>query len=60
VFYEPSDQGYEARIAERMAQLRTVAQEAHAAKTSERSGSANAGRQQEKNDNRSTDPPRGK
>jgi putative ATPase len=53
VFYEPSDQGYEARIGERMAQLRKLPE------ASRRSGS-NAGKQQEKNDDRSTDPPRGK
>jgi putative ATPase len=49
VFYEPSDQGYEARIGERMAQLREIAREAAA---------SNAGKQQEKNDDRSTNPPR--
>jgi putative ATPase len=48
VFYEPSDQGYEARIAERLAKLRDLQAQGLAAK------------QQEKNDNHSVNPTRGK
>lgn len=50
VFYEPSDQGYEARIAERIARLR----ELQAQWLAERS------KQQEKNDDHSVDPSRRK
>src|SRR5512141_805131 len=45
VFYEPSDQGYEARVAERMVQLRALQSQWLAEKN----------RQQEKNDNHSVD-----
>ncbi len=50
VFYEPSDQGYEARIAERMARLRELQSQWLAEKN----------KQQEKNDNHSVDPSRRK
>jgi putative ATPase len=46
VFYEPTDQGYEARIAERLARLRQAQAEVLASQ------------QQEKNDNRPSDPSR--
>ena len=48
VFYEPSDQGYEARIAERLEKIRALQAEWL------------AGKQQEKNDNPTTDPARRK
>ncbi len=48
VFYEPSDQGYEARIAERMARLRELQAQWLAEKN----------KQQEKNDDHTVDPPR--
>ena len=48
VFYKPSDQGYEARITERLAQLRELQARGIAEK------------QQEKNDNHSVDPARRK
>ncbi len=48
VFYEPSDQGYEARIAERMAKLRELQAQWLAEKNKE----------QETHDNRSVDPTR--
>ena len=50
VFYEPSDQGYEARIAERMERLRALQSQ----------GLAEKNKQQEKNDHHSTDPSRRK
>jgi putative ATPase len=48
VFYEPSEEGFEARIAERMAKIRAAAREYFASK------------EQEKHDDPSTDPSRGK
>jgi putative ATPase len=48
VFYQPSDQGYEARVAERLEHLRDLQSKGLAAK------------QQEIHDNHSTDSPRGK
>jgi putative ATPase len=49
VFYQPSDQGYEARIAERLAQLREASAQVLGDKPT-----------LEKNDHSSTDPARGK
>ncbi len=63
VFYHPSDQGYEARIAERMARLREQAATMPAATMPAAEGPGTGGseaNQQEKNDDRSTDPTRGK
>jgi putative ATPase len=51
VFYEPSDQGYEAHIADRMERLRAMARQAFASR---------ARNEQESHDNHSVDPPRGK
>ena len=53
VFYEPSDQGYEARIAERLEKLREASRAAGLVAPKNK-------QEQENNDHPSTDPPRGK
>lgn len=64
VFYEPSDQGYEARVAERLAKLREIqAQEIAERQPSDAEKPAaniQVGKPQEKNDDHSTDTARGK